>query len=252
MAPPQTWEELMKGPAYIINMDRDKDRFDTSYKRVSDAGFTNILRWRAIDAKNDDVKAAWEIHGSPRFDKTDGKFLDIVGHPYKQGTLLSHLALWKHMIESNIDWAVVFEDDLVFHKDWHQLAMQYFNATPKDYGLCYMGHHCGCGKPYQILKVPVYCTHATIVTREGAMCLYNKFINDENGVRAIDCLINHYMVMSLVHPTNKLHEFCEWYAWNAEMYPDTTANKHPDHVNKDVGLVFQDNIVSSASYTQTL
>ena len=162
--------------------------------------------------------------------------MDTANSGFKHGTLLSHMGVWKHIIDAKIPWAIIWEDDVLFHKDWATLAPAYFEGTPKDYDLLYMGHHCGCGRPFQILKVPVYCSHAMVVSLNGAKTIYERFLTEPNGVRTIDCLINHFMMQALTE--NKA--FCNWYAWNAEMYPDETASKHPQHAHKDVGLVFQE------------
>lgn len=237
---PQTWDDVLNGPAYVINMDRQPHRLHTSFERLKEAGFTNVIRWQAFDATRGDPTEEWAQHGPPLFNCKDGTFVNVKEHPHKQGTLLSHLSLWKHIIDTKIPWAVIFEDDIVFHKHWAELAPQYFAMTPPDYGMCYMGHHCGCGVNAVVLQVPVYCLHAFIITLEGATCLYNKMIHDPNGVCTIDLLIYEYMMMSLVHPNDPQHEFCKWYAWNAEMFPDDIAKKHPAHAHKDMGLIFQE------------
>jgi Glycosyltransferase family 25 (LPS biosynthesis protein) len=245
MPPPQTWDEFLNGPAYIINMERQPERLQRSMERLKSAGFTNVIRWKAIDAKTDDIVAAWKAHGSPKFDPSDHEFIDVKNCPGKQGTLVSHMEVWKHIATSDAPWAVVFQDDIVFHKDWAKLGPMYFNETPKDYGLCYIGHYCGYDLPYHIVRVPIYCDQAVIITKEGASQLYNKMINDPNGIRTIDLLTTTYMALSIQYPYAEEHRFCTWYAWNAKMYPDHSCKVTPEHVKHisdgdvDVGLVFQ-------------
>jgi GR25 family glycosyltransferase involved in LPS biosynthesis len=241
MAIPQTWEELLNGPVYVINMDRDSERLITCKERLSKAGFKNINRWKAVDGRMDNISEEWAKHGSPLFDPSDTRFLDIKGSPFKQGTLLSYLALWKNIIDNNIPWLTIFEDDIVFHATWNELAPIYFNATPKDFGLLYMGHHFGYNDIiHKILKIPVYCTHAHVITLDGAKELYKRFLSEPSGVRTIDCMINYFMGSSLISPSAK--PFINWYVWNASMFPDNTASKHPQHAHKDMGLVFQEYI----------
>ena len=240
MTIPQTWEELLNGPVYVINMDRDSDRLITCTERLSKAGFTNINRWKAVDGRMDNISEEWSKYGNPLFDSSDTRFLDIKESPFKQGAILSFLGLYKHIIDNNIPWVVIFEDDVVFHNAWNELGPMYFNATPKDYDLLYMGHHCGCGKPYKILKVPVYCQHATILSLKGVTDIYNRVLSEPSGIRTLDCLINHFMYQSLAFP--KVMPFSNWYVWNTEMFPDNTASKDPQHAHKDMGLVFQEYI----------
>lgn len=249
MAPPNTWEELLHGPVYVINLERQPARLQRCMERAHMAGFTNVIRWDAFDASaatKDELREAWNLHGSPKFDVSDGPF---VTHVAKQGIALSHLNVWKHIANSDAPWGVVLEDDVVFHKDWNELGPLYFNATPKDYGACYIGHYCAVNSPYNILKVPVYCDHAKIITKEGAAQLYEKVIRNPNGLRTIDCLVNTCMSRSLLYPDSEEPSLCNWYVWNAKMFPDHSCKITPDHVKHvgdgdvDVGLVFQqDNI----------
>jgi GR25 family glycosyltransferase involved in LPS biosynthesis len=233
---PESWNDFLDTPVFLINLEHHIQKRELSIKRIKAAGFTNITVWKGIDASKENMTEAWKRHGSPRFNPNDGKFLNLKEHPYKQGTLISHLDLWKHIIDNNIPYAIIFEDDIVFHKDWHILAPKYFSITPKDYGLCYIGHHCGEFNNEHVVTVPLYTTHAFIMSLQGAKCLYYKMINDE--VWAIDCLINSYMCKALYENDS----FCQWYSWNAKMFPDNQARKHPDHIYKDIGLVFQENI----------
>ena len=239
MACPTTFQELQNLPCFVINMDKDANRFEQCKTRLDNAGFTNVLRWRAVDGNiKDELAAGWAMHGNPSFDATDARFMDTENSGFKQGIMLSHMGVWKHMITNDVPWAIIWEDDVVFHKDWASLAPAYFDATPKDYDLLYMGHHCGCGKPFQILKVPVFCCQAMVVSLDGIKTLYSRILNEPNGIRTLDCLIYEFMVQTFTE--NK--PFCNWYAWNAEMFPDETVSKHPQHAHKDTGLVFQEYI----------
>lgn len=233
---------LLEAPAFLISLDRQPTRYASASERVSAAGYVDVRRWAAVDGKQENalesgLAAEWAVHGSPKFDPRDTWFADLsLGHTHKQGTVLSHLNLLKHIIDNAIPLANVFEDDIVFHKDFATLAPAYYGATPKDYDMLYIGHHCGYGAPYHILSVPVYCTHAYVITLAGAKILYNRMINDPVGMRAIDCQINDFMVQAYM---NKV-PFLKWYVWNAEFFPDPTASKHPNSGHKDMGLVFQE------------
>jgi len=226
-------------------MDRDGERWTTVQQRLNTAGFSNITRWSAVDGSTCDFNQEWKKHGSPSFDPSDERFLDVTNSAFKQGITLSHLSLLSHISTQHIQWAMIVEDDIVFHKDWNVLAPAYFNATPQDYDMCYIGHHCGCGRPYNILQVPVYCTHALIITNAGANTLYNRIISEPSGVRTIDCMIATFMHQ---HLSGTHVPFLKWYAWNTEMFPDSTAKKHPQHAHKDQGLVFQEFIQARTNH----
>jgi hypothetical protein len=167
------------------------------------------------------------------------KYLDplIPSTPFIPAILLSLLNLLKHIIDNNLQIATIFEDDIIFHKNWNALAYKYYEITPNDFDMIYIGQHCGKGFNSHVAKdFPIYALHAFIITLDGAKYLYNKIINDPDGVWTSDCMIFKYM--SNKH--SEKDEFLTWYIWNSDMFPDNTYSKHPTHGNKDGGLVFQE------------
>lgn len=234
---PQTYEELLASPCLVINREVQPDRLERTTRRLKRAGFSNITRIPAVDNPAE-FEREWAKHGSPAFAEHDALFVDVERCPSKQGTLLSDLRTWKYIIDNELPWAVVYEDDVKFHKDWATLAPQYFNATTKDYGLCYMGFYC---EPYIPVMGPViaplFCFHAVIVTLEGAKKLYDMVTKSPVGVYTNDCMIFQAMV-NYVHGNKDA--LCKWYMWNAHMFPDSTCRKIPQYAQNDIGLVFQE------------
>jgi GR25 family glycosyltransferase involved in LPS biosynthesis len=137
------------------------------------------------------------------------------------------------MTNEEIDKAVVFEDDVFFHKDWKQLAPLYMSATPQDYDILYLGSQMEMRCDAKICRVPVYCTHAYIITREGARKLYDTITKGfPRGMSAIDSL--------LIETMYKLPHTFNWLVWNGMMYHDARAVAHPEWAKRNCGLVFQD------------
>jgi len=253
---PTTWGEFLDGQTFIINLERKPERLEKSMKRIKEAGFTNIKRFPAIDGRSanaiDTMAQLWKTeHGNPQFEPTDGKFNDPINHPHHQAIMLSHLAVLKEIINNRIPWSIVFEDDVVFHRNWELLAPKYFEITPPNYDMLYMGHHCGCGFDAHVARIPVYCLQAYGITLAGAEILYNKIINEPRGVRTIDCMLWDYMCEALQKPIQPPDEtenappprpegYINWYAWNGEQFLDKTAKKNPEYAHKDQGLVFQE------------
>ena len=231
------WEDFLNVPVFIINLDRKPTRFQKCIQRVKEAGFKNISRIRAVDGMNDNLKNIWvNTHNDPKFNKSDGKFNDIVNHPHHQAIMLSHMNILKKIINETIDIAIIFEDDVIFHKDWNILAPKYYEVTPKNYDMLYMGHHCGYGFGSHVGKVPVFCLQAYVITYNGANILYNKILNDPSGVSTIDCMIWNYMCSHL----QANNPFLNWYVWNGEFFPDEFANIYEEYKCKDKGLIFQE------------
>lgn len=226
-------EELYDSHCFIVNLDRCPERYEYSYDNIKKAGFNNIERISAVDAKKDDLKKEWEKHGSPKFDPGDTEFDVYTG---KQGCMLSHLNLWKHIIENNIKIATVFEDDVRFHKDWEKLAPAYFKITPGEFDLLYLGGQIDFMMDGHVIMSPTFCTHAYTITLDGAKKLYKLLTECPKGVRTIDCMLLDLMKEVL---QNKLQNF-RWYVWNGTYFPDPFATADPDWAKRNTGLVFQD------------
>jgi GR25 family glycosyltransferase involved in LPS biosynthesis len=231
-----SWEDLLGSHVYIVNMDRCPDRLQLSVERCEKAGFTNINRFRGVDAKIDDLEAAWKKHGFPKFDETDTEF--VLEYPGKQGCALSHYGIWKDMIDKDAPYAIVFEDDIEFHKDWDALAPQFWENTPRDFDILYFGSQLDMPINGNVVVAPVFCTHAYLITLQGAKTLYDLCLNDPNGTRTIDCMIIDHMKRTFL--SYGLHHPFVWYVWSAEGFPDSAACKLKGWEKRNTGLVFQD------------
>ena len=229
-------DKLYSAPCFVINMDRCKERYTTTYKNIIDAGYKNITRFHGVDAlKSDELTNAWKYHNNPKFNEDDTDFI----HTYlgKQGCAVSHFNLWKYIIENNIEICTVFEDDVCFHKDWNILAEKYIQATPNDYDILYIGSQIDFMIDSHIIVTPVFCTHSYVITLEGAKKLYKLVMNYEKGIYTIDCMIIDFMKEYLMKKSPKPFT---WYVWNGTMFHDPRAEKDPDWKKRNAGLVFQD------------
>jgi GR25 family glycosyltransferase involved in LPS biosynthesis len=226
---------LLGLPTFVINLDRCQERYYITSERIQKAGFTNIHRYRAVDAKNPaELSATWESHGNPKFDPARTEFVKWKG---EQGCALSHLNIWRTIVNEKIPKAVVFEDDVFFHKDWDKLHTPFWSATPNDYDILYLGSQLEIPSNSAICRVPVYCTHAYVITCEGAAKLYNHVLTGfPQGLCAIDSLLLETMYKSLGGQAPVFN----WYVWNGTHIPDPAAVVDPEWAKRNRGLVFQD------------
>lgn len=222
-------------------MDRSPDRWEIAQKRIQNAGFLNIQRFRGFDKDTDDLSEIWKTeHGNPILLENDG-FHENRG---KQACALGHYRLWKKMIHENISFVVVFEDDVMFHKDWHEYAPQFWENSPKDFHVLYMGSSFDVRAPNLIMEAPCYCTHAMIVTLEGAKKMYDICLGDPQGTWTIDIMLRKFMERTYSIPKN---DRLRWYVWNGWPIMDPVAIRSPKWQDrlKNSGLVFQDETMGS-------
>lgn len=204
------------------------------------AGFKDIRRFRAVDgAVDQELIEGWAAHGNPPFDPARTEFVTYKG---EQGCALSHLNLWKHIINNEIEMSVVFEDDVYFHKDWSTLSSRFWKSTPPppEWDILFIGNQMELSAPGDILRVPTYCTHAYCITLAGARRLYNLYLTYPGGVCAIDCV----MIETMWRTFQDLTPYAfKWLVWCGQNYPDPRAiGCDPNWAKRNTGLVFQDPI----------
>lgn len=231
----QTWTNILEGPCWILNMDKCIDRWNVAQERVKMAGFRDVGRFRGLDAEVDDLETAWKDHGNPRFDPSDTEFTLYKG---KQACALGHYAMWKKMIDERIPFVTVFEDDVEFHQHFGMLAPQYYENTPKDYDILYLGSQIEAYTQDHISRAPVFCTHAYVITYEGAKKLYSYCLKHAMGTRTIDCMLIDLQKQVLM--SRQTNAVLTWYVWNANMFHDPARSKRHDWAKRNQGLVFQD------------
>jgi len=230
-----SWTEVLAAAAFVINMDACADRMEISKKRIMDAGYSNVQRIAAIDARTCDLKAEWARFGSPTFHPQKNAETEFEEYPGKQCCMLSWLVTLKHIIDNEIAVASVFEDDVLFHKDWQNLAPEFYKHTPSDYHFVYMGSQLDNPmQTYEISRAPAYCTHAFIFTLEGAKRVYNALLHNPNGVYTID-----WMLKDIAHKPVHEHPY-NFYVWNAWRFDDPARVMPKEWTKRNCGLVFQD------------
>lgn len=228
-----TWNQVLQWPCFVLNLDRSPDRWEQASTNIKRAGFQNVVRVRGFDKDTDDLEEQWRKHGNPQKRDKD----NFITNKGKQACALGHYHIWKRMMDENITYAVVFEDDVFFHKDWKVLAPEYWGHSPRDFDILYMGSSFDVRMPWPIIRAPLYCTHAYLISLQGAKRLYDLCLKDPLGTWTIDCQLREYM-----DGTRGTSLPFKWYLWNGLLHPDPNAMRSTKWQErlKNSGLVFQD------------
>jgi hypothetical protein len=121
-------------------------------------------------------------------------------YPGAQACFLSHLAIWDRIAADGLDWAVIFEDGIVFHPRWRELAPAFWAETSRDLDLLYLGGNIlNPSDDELVVRCPTWAMQAYIVTRKGIVRLRQALQPTPEGMRAID-------MMLVAHP---------WQGWRA-------------------------------------
>lgn len=165
--------------AYIINLDRSQERYDSVKPIVNDLGFP-VERISAVD-------------GSTLSEKDLKKIVDFETYkiffkqPPKKGTIgcsLSHIKVWETFLKSNFEYAIIFEDDVRFDPLKLQGVINELIAHHELWDINnFELHHRGLPMTIQTLNndqklvrylLPVTHTGAYMINRKAAMRLLEK------------------------------------------------------------------------------
>lgn len=236
----ESWQDILNAPVFVINLERRPDRWAFVAPKVEAAGFTNIQRYNAVDARQPEMcEAAYQSLGAPKRHPTFNR--DFDEYPGTYGVFLSQVSLWKKIVDEQIPVATIFEDDAMFHTEWATLAPMYYEQTPKDYDVLFLGAQFEFASKYHVDQGPVFCLHAYTVTLNGAKKLLDYVLSSlpesqggPGGIYTIDTMLKVAMEYRRPPPF-------KWYVWNGTFFPCPLRSSQSIHWQKrNVGLVYQD------------
>lgn len=104
-----------------INLDRRPDRWQQMQRKFDRHAIQSVRRFPALDGYNLDVPANWT--------NTPGAY----------GCLLSHLQVVREARRLGLSRVLIFEDDVVFDRHFHEKFDTYFRQLPSDWHMLYFG-----------------------------------------------------------------------------------------------------------------
>jgi glycosyl transferase family 25 len=169
---------------FVINMDKDVARMRIISNSLNKLG----LKYSRVSAVN-----GKELEKNNKITSTCMKYCSNG----IKGCAMSHMNLWKYIIDTNIEHALILEDDAEFVDDFNNKFINFYNIVPKDYDILHLGCVFGCNiredtnaiaylfekiiskspEPkdgYNLLKY-LTATHGYIISNKGATKLYNNF-----------------------------------------------------------------------------
>ena len=246
-------DEVLVAPAFVIHLvEKTPERRPFFEHNLAEAGFTDVRIFPAVNAYDDAaLNAAMQECGNPKIHSTVNRG--------GQGCLLSHLTLLMHICNHNIPRATIFEDDVLFHPQWNELAPQYYADTPQNYDVVFIGNQIDECLGDGILPDPInccsnFCTHAYIVTHKGARKLIHLLLGWDwwsrhtahvlptapplRGLYYIDCMIKN--IQTRINRGKLPAETLRWYCWCGMQHP-CDHNRRPlcGDDTRNTGIVFQ-------------
>lgn len=115
---------------FVINLDRDTERMDALHKHLVECGLGDDYERIPASTGYEPDMPEWMEHACP--DNVNGCFA-------------SHRRCWKEMIQRNIDWALILEDDVRFTDEAPMVLEKALKNLPSDFDILYLGCFGECG-----------------------------------------------------------------------------------------------------------
>ena len=198
-----SWKEICASKAVILGLKRYSFRREYAATKLSQVGFTDIELVDAFDGFYGDVDTALRELGL--------QFIPTLG-PGHKGCCYSHIRAWKQMIDDNVPYRIFFEDDVLPNANMHVIGEEYWKKTPKDFDILFFGNEMNPDdtkvtlSTEHVLVSPCYCLHAYMLSRTGAIKLFNMF-QQEKPTRMIDMQIKYWQDKNTIR----------WYCWNGNI-----------------------------------
>jgi len=163
--------------SYIINLEKYKDKYNLCLNKLNKIDIYPE-RFNAIyieDENSDYIKNI--TYPSVQYTIKNGRFShNNIGTKGAIGCYLSHITLWKMLLESNEDIFLIFEDDADNNKyiiDFNNNLNEDLNEINKEnWDIIFLGynefHESYYKKSYKKVNTNIYGTHAYIINKNGA------------------------------------------------------------------------------------
>ena len=167
---------------FVINLNRKPERYKYICDQLEGFGINNYERWMATDGFKSSDDEILKI-GITQELINKGRGL--------AGCAASHMNLWKHIADNNLDWTLILEDDAHFHPEFMKLFHQYWKKTPKCAKVIFPGWCAPVeGLPHNpIIESSCMCLHGYMVNGESARFLLE---NLPKMTEPIDIIITEY------------------------------------------------------------
>jgi glycosyl transferase family 25 len=125
--------------------------------------------------------------------------------PGELGCFISHIKIWKKMIDNDIEKAIIFEDDCIFSENYSEILGKILHSSlPEDFNIIWIGgippKNYVDDKNIKISdcigvknnNTSTCCTYSYILSLKGAKLLYNYAFLDFKGCLGVDFFMDEF------------------------------------------------------------
>ncbi len=194
-----SFETLLKQGGVILSLPRYEARFRHTKQRLEEVGFQNLQVYKGVDGFEENLQEVAEKMGyTLRCDE------EISVKPGHIACTLSHISLWKKIVDEKLPYLFIFEDDALPHPRFKEIGAQWWNKTPRDVDMVFVGNQMDPTNPQLldpqnlIVRFPAFCLHSYIVTQEGAQRLL-QLVQQEPILKMNDVQVMEWMARGLLN-----------------------------------------------------
>jgi glycosyl transferase family 25 len=160
---------------FIINLDKDIERLNNSYKQLNDYNINNYERYSAV------YGAEANIHDLDNYTTKIGK---LIASKSMIGCGISHINIWKRIIKEGINKCLILEDDFILVDDFLNKFNNIIKKSPSEYDILFLSSNIVHNKNLKLYDIDdnfykqllISQTVGYIITIEGAKKIL-KYIN---------------------------------------------------------------------------
>jgi len=211
--------ENPKNKLFVINLERRKDRYEHMMNHFKKFNIDdNKINWfKAFDGTYLNNNSKRYLHYKELFlkqiesNKKKNKPYNYNYFPSftngELGCFMSHLILWKKMIDKDIENAIIFEDDCLFHESFLPTMNKVLTEDIKnihDFPIIWIGgkmvdnysNHMN-EKITENISIKFephpYCTYSYILSKKGATILFKYVFNKFRGNLPVDYFMDDFL-----------------------------------------------------------
>lgn len=163
---------------YVINLDRSRDRLKKITKNFHDHGI-HFTRFAAIEGK--------KLSKEQIEKNTTLAARTILSNYAIIGCAMSHMQLWKNLLNDNVDYYIIFEDDAIINDQFKQNILEIEKNKDKiDFDI--LSLHCTTRSPFD--KHVLNLTDDLKIIRPSFPLKFTSYIISKKGAGKLLLLIN--------------------------------------------------------------
>jgi hypothetical protein len=234
-----SFSQVLEGGGVILSLPRYVSRFQYTKEKLEAVGFQALVPFWGVDGFEADLgEVAKGLGFAGTYDE------EIRSRPGHIACTLSHISIWKKIVDEELPFLLIFEDDALPHPQFRELGERWWAETPGDVDMVLLGNQMEpslLNPENRVVRVPAFCLHAYIVTQKGARRLL-ELVGQSPVMKMNDIQVMEWMSEGLL-------DFVCWNGVGLEKgYPVFKQHtpleevlKHSDMIveRRDTGLIYQ-------------